>query len=51
MTGGQPVDGTLTVPMIAQQMAAEGIKRIALVTEDLSRYTDHSALPAARLAA
>ncbi len=46
MTGGQPVDGTVSVPMIAQQMAAEGVKRIALVTEDLSRYTDRSALPA-----
>jgi indolepyruvate ferredoxin oxidoreductase len=45
MTGGQPVDGITSVPMIAQQMAAEGIKRIALVTEDLSRYTDRGALP------
>ena len=35
MTGGQPVDGTISVPMIAQQMAAEGVERIALVTEDL----------------
>jgi indolepyruvate ferredoxin oxidoreductase len=23
MTGGQPVDGTITVPMMAQQMAAK----------------------------
>ena len=46
MTGGQPVDGTISVPMMAQQMAAEGVKRIALVTEDLSRYTDRSQLPA-----
>ena len=46
MTGGQPVDGTTSVPMIAQQMAAEGIKRIALVSEDLSRYSDRSNLPA-----
>jgi indolepyruvate ferredoxin oxidoreductase len=46
MTGGQPVDGIITVPMMAQQMAAEGIARIALVTEDLSRYEDRSALPA-----
>jgi indolepyruvate ferredoxin oxidoreductase len=45
MTGGQPIDGVLTVPMIAQQMAAEGVKRIALVTEDLSRYADRSQLP------
>ena len=47
MTGGQPVDGITSVPMIAQQMAAEGIQRIALVTEDLSRYADRSGLPAA----
>jgi indolepyruvate ferredoxin oxidoreductase len=46
MTGGQPVDGQTSVPMIAQQMAAEGVKRIALVTEDLSRYSDRSSLPA-----
>jgi indolepyruvate ferredoxin oxidoreductase len=46
MTGGQPIDGTLTVPMIANQMASEGVKRIALVTEDLSRYSDRSQLPA-----
>jgi len=46
MTGGQPVDGTVSVPMIAQQMAAEGVQRIALVTEDLERYADRSPLPA-----
>ena len=45
MTGGQPVDGTVSVPLIAQQVAAEGVKRIAVVTEDLSRYEDRSALP------
>jgi indolepyruvate ferredoxin oxidoreductase len=46
MTGGQPVDGQTSVPMIARQMAAEGVKRIALVTEDLSRYSDRASLPA-----
>jgi indolepyruvate ferredoxin oxidoreductase len=46
MTGGQPVDGQTSVPMIARQMAAEGVRRIALVTEDLARYHDRSALPA-----
>ena len=45
MTGGQPVDGITSVPLIARQMAAEGVQRIALVTEDLGRYTDRSALP------
>ena len=45
MTGGQPIDGTISVPMIARQMAAEGVQRIALVSEDLSRYVDRSLLP------
>lgn len=38
MTGGQPVDGIVTVPMMAAQMVAEGIERIALVTDDVARY-------------
>ncbi len=45
MTGGQPFDGPLNVPMIANQVAAEGVQRIALVTDDLSRYADRSRLP------
>ncbi len=45
MTGGQPIDGTLTAPMITQQMAAEGVTRIALVSEDTSRYQDRAQLP------
>jgi indolepyruvate ferredoxin oxidoreductase len=45
MTGGQPVDGQISVCLIAQQMAAEGIQRIAIVTEDISRYEDRSQLP------
>ncbi len=45
MTGGQPIDGVTSVPMIAHQVAAEGVGRIAVVTEDLSRYEDRSALP------
>jgi indolepyruvate ferredoxin oxidoreductase len=46
MTGGQPVDGQISVSLIAQQMAAEGVRRIAVVTEDLSRYEDRSQVPA-----
>ena len=45
MTGGQPVDGPISVFAIAQQMAAEGVERIALVTEDIGRYADRSRLP------
>ena len=45
MTGGQPIDGTLTVPMLAQQVAAEGVTRIALVSEEIERYTARTGLP------
>ena len=46
MTGGQPVDGPINVPRIAQQVAAEGVRRIALVAEDPGRWNDRSVLPA-----
>jgi len=50
MTGGQPIegesfDGGLTAPHIAQQVHAEGVNRIALVTEDLQRHPDKSLFP------
>jgi indolepyruvate ferredoxin oxidoreductase len=45
MTGGQPVDGPIGVREIARQVDAEGVKRIAIVTEDLGRYSDRSGLP------
>jgi len=38
MTGGQPVDGPLDVPMITRQVLAEGVKRVAVVTDDPSRF-------------
>jgi indolepyruvate ferredoxin oxidoreductase len=34
MTGGQLVDGTLTVPQVVRQVAAEGVERIVVVTDD-----------------
>ncbi|MGB5740085.1 MAG: indolepyruvate ferredoxin oxidoreductase family protein [Woeseia sp.] len=34
MTGGQPVDGPLTVQSIAQSVRAEGVQRIALVSDE-----------------
>ncbi len=33
MTGGQPVDGPLTVPMMAQQLTAEALSKITVVTD------------------
>jgi len=40
MTGGQPVDGSLSVPQMAHQLQAEGVKRIVVVTDGTERpYT------------
>ena len=38
MTGGQANDGGLTVPQIAAQVAAEGAKRIIVVTDEPDKY-------------
>ncbi|MBI1396650.1 MAG: indolepyruvate ferredoxin oxidoreductase family protein [Betaproteobacteria bacterium] len=38
MTGGQHVDGQLSVPQITHQMASEGAKRIAVVTDQPEKY-------------
>ncbi len=46
MTGGQPVDGALTVPQIAAQMRAEGVERIAIVSDDPSRHRGNPMIPA-----
>ena len=44
MTGGQPVDGPITVPRIAHSVRAEGIERIALVSDEPENF-DPSGLP------
>ena len=38
MTGGQSVDGPLDPAMITRQVAAEGVKRIVVVTDDPEKY-------------
>jgi indolepyruvate ferredoxin oxidoreductase len=38
MTGGQPVDGPLTVPQITLQVYSEGAKKIAVVTDEPEKY-------------
>ncbi|TKZ22551.1 indolepyruvate ferredoxin oxidoreductase family protein [Shimia litoralis] len=39
MTGGQPVDGPVSVLGVAQTCRAEGVQRIALVSDDISKFT------------
>jgi indolepyruvate ferredoxin oxidoreductase len=38
MTGGQAVDGPLTVPAITRQVEAEGVKRIVVVSDEPWKY-------------
>jgi indolepyruvate ferredoxin oxidoreductase len=38
MTGGQHVDGTLTVPQLTRQLAAEDVVAIAVVTDEPEKY-------------
>ncbi len=38
MTGGQPHEGGLTVDAIARQIRAEGVERIALVSDEPDKY-------------
>jgi indolepyruvate ferredoxin oxidoreductase len=38
MTGGQANDGGLTVPQIARQVAAEGARRVVVVTDEPHKY-------------
>ena len=45
MTGGQPHEGGLTVDMIANQVRAEGVDRIAIVTDEPEKYAGRVAFP------
>ncbi len=47
MTGGQPIDGTLTVPQIIGQLRAEGAAQIVVVTDEPDKYeAPRRAMPA-----
>lgn len=46
MTGGQKLDNELTPQMIANQIAAEGVKKIAVVTDEPWKYDgSHGSFP------
>lgn len=46
MTGGQHVDGELTVSMITRQLAAEGVKHIYVVSDEPWKYGSKPDFPA-----
>ncbi len=39
MTGGQPIDGILTVPQMTRTVEAEGAKQIVIVTDEPQKYS------------
>jgi indolepyruvate ferredoxin oxidoreductase len=47
MTGGQPVEGHLTVAGVAQQLVGEGVKPIIVVTDEPEKYAGATGLPPA----
>lgn len=40
MTGGQPVDGNLSVARITRQLEAEGVGKMVIVTNDPAKYAE-----------
>jgi indolepyruvate ferredoxin oxidoreductase len=44
MTGGQPVDGSISVPQIARQVEAEGVSRFVVVSDEPQKYDGHHGL-------
>jgi len=45
MTGGQPVDGTLTVPDIAHQVRSEGAQTIIVMSDDIEKWSNRALFP------
>jgi indolepyruvate ferredoxin oxidoreductase len=48
MTGGQLNDGGLTVPQVAREVAAEGAKRVVIVSDEPEKYAPTLTLPRLR---
>ena len=46
MTGGQALDGHISVPMIVNQVRAEGAKKVVIVTDEPFKYPANSGIPA-----
>ncbi len=44
MTGGQPLGGGLSVPLISHQLFGEGVRRIVVVSDEPEKYSNRSGL-------
>ena len=42
MTGGQPIDGQLSVDQITHQLYGEGVRRLCVVSDEPEKYADKS---------
>ncbi len=51
MTGGQPVEGHFSVPQITRQLEAEGVARIAVVSDEPDKHAGRHRFRARRHAA
>jgi indolepyruvate ferredoxin oxidoreductase len=49
MTGGQAVDGPLSVPQLTHQLRAEGVGQIYLLTREPERYRDAELAPGTKV--
>lgn len=47
MTGGQPVDGALSVPAIAHQVRSEGVDTIIVLSDDIEKWSKPELFPTA----
>jgi indolepyruvate ferredoxin oxidoreductase len=45
MTGGQPVEGHLTARRVIEQVRAEGVGRVVLVTDQTENYSASDSMP------
>ena len=43
MTGGQPVDGVISVDAIARQVESEGVKKVVVLSDDIGQYDGQKA--------
>ncbi len=45
MTGGQSVDGKMTVQTVTNQMFAEGVKQVTVVSDEPEKFSQNSEIP------